>query len=220
MNTDYAKAILYVYPSMEALSEAAEEAARNKALLSYRSRFDAMHDLEEVAEEILLGERLRGLKGLLDKIFSRLSEEERFLLEYRYFRRKQALARFGDGLACSERNYFRKQERLLRKIAARLALNGVTEEYFSEAFGKSVCLMKVYGAIVGGGEMKICARREKRTLRFYGSGFSGAGERLPRATNTATTRTATADSVMRTIWTAESPSPAFVPATGASGSGR
>lgn len=220
MNTEYAKAILYVYPVMEALIEASRGAAENKALLSYRSRFDAMHDLEEVAQELFLAERLDDLKQLLDKIFLRLSDEELFLLEYRYFRRKKELARFGEELACSERNYFRKQERLLQKIAAQLSLNGVTEQYFLQAFEKSLCLMKVYRAIVKGGELKICARREKRTLRFHGSRLSGAGDRLPRATNTAMTRTATADSVIRTIWTAESPSEAFVPEAGASGSGR
>ena len=47
---------------MGALAEAARGAAENKALLSYRSRFNAMHDLEEVAEEIFLAERLDSLK--------------------------------------------------------------------------------------------------------------------------------------------------------------
>lgn len=220
MNTDYAKAILYVYPMMGALSEAARTAAENKAYLSYRSRFDAMHDLSAVAEEVFLAERLDSLKGFLDGVMSRLSEEERFLLEYRYFRRKKILAGFGQDLACSERNYFRKQERLLQKITARLTVSGVTREYFLSAFENSVCLMKVFRAIGRGGELKICARRGKRTLKFHGSKFSGGADFLPRATNTAITRTATADSVIKTIWTAESPSDTFVPAVGAEGSGR
>lgn len=221
MNTDFVKAILYVYPAMGALADAARTAAENKALLSYRSRFDAMHDLEAVAEEVFLGERLDSLKNLTDRVLTRLSEEERFLLEYRYFRRKKMLARFGQELFCSERNYFRKQERLLRKIAAQLSLNGVTEEYFLKAFEKSVCLMKVYKAIVSGGELKICARREKRTLRFHGSKFSDGADFLPCATNTATTMTATAASVIKTIWTAERPPELLaLAAVGSAGSGR
>ncbi len=221
MNVDFVKAILYVYPTLGALADAARAAAENKALLSYRSRFDAMHDLEEVAEEVFLAERLISLKNVTDKLVSRLSEEERFLLEYRYFRRKKALAKFGQELFCSERNYFRQQERLLRKIAAQLSLNGVTEEYFLKAFEKSVCLMKVYRTILSGGELKICARRAKRTLRFHGSKVSDGAVFLPCATNTATTRTATAASVINTIWTADSP-PELLPlaAVGSAGSGR
>lgn len=221
MNTDFVKAILYVYPTMGALADAARTAAENKALLSYRSRFDAMHDLEEVAEEVFLGERLDSLKNLTDRVLSRLSKEECFLLEYRYFRRKKMLIKFGQELCCSERNYFRKQERLLRKIAAQFSLNGVTEEYFLKAFEKSVCLMKVYRAIKSGGELKICARREKRTLHFQGSKFSDGADFLPCATNTATTRTATAASVIKTIWTAERPPELLeLAAVGSAGSGR
>lgn len=220
MNTDHAKAILYVYPMMGALAEAVRTAAENKALLSYRSRSSALHDLEAVAEEIFLGERLDSLKEVLDGIVSRLSEEERFLLEYRYFRRKKILKRYGTELCYSERSYFRKQERLLRKISAKLAASGVTREYFLEAFANSGCLMKVYRAVACGGELKICARREKRPLRFHGSEFSGGTDFLPRATKTAMTRTATAASVMRTICTADSPSELFLPAAGVSGSGR
>lgn len=220
MNTDFVKAILYVYPSMGALSEAARTAAENKAYLSYRSRFNAIHDLEEVAEEIFLAERLDSLKKTTEEALARLNKEELFLLEYRYFRRKKMLAKFGDELPFSERNYFRKQEKLLRKIAAQLSLNGVTEEYFLKAYENSVCLMKVYRAIVSGKEQKICARREKRTLRFQGSKFSGGADFLPCATHTATARTAATARAIKTIWTGESPSPLFVPAAGSSGSGR
>lgn len=219
MYTDHAKAILYVYPMLGALSEAAGTAAENKALLSYRSKYGAMHDLEAVAEEIFLAERLDALKAVVDKILDKLNLEERFLLEYRYFRRKKILKTFGEILPCSERGYFRKQERLLQKVTFLLAAEGVTKDYFLEAFASSVCLMKIYRAVAGGGELKICARRGKRTLRFHGSKFSGGADFFPCATNTAITRTATADSVMRTIWTAERP-PLLLPAAGASGSGR
>lgn len=220
MNTDFVKAILYVYPTMDALTEAIRVSAENKALLSYRAKEDAFGACCEVAEEFLLAERIDDLKETLDGILSRLSGEELLLLEYRYFRRKKILKTCKAEISCSERGYFRKQTRLLGKIAARFAVQGVTERYFSEAFKNSVCLMRVYRAVRSGGEFKVCARREKRTLKFQGSKFSGGAGFLPCATNTATTRTATAASVMRTIWTAESPSEILPPAAGVSGSGR
>ena len=177
-----------------------------------------MRDLEAVAEEVFLAERLDSLKEVTEEVLARLSKEELFLLEYRYFRRKKLLAKFGEVLPCSERNYFRKQEKLLRKIAAQFSLNGVTEEYFLEAFKSSVCLMKVYGAIVKGGELKICARREKRLLRFQGSKFSGGADFLPCATKIATTITAATARTSKTILTAEGRSGFFAPAAGSSGS--
>ena len=209
MNTDLAKAILYVYPMMEALSAATREGAKNKALLSYRSHRDAMSDLTAVAEEILLSRRLDALKSLIDCLLVRLNKEEKFLLEYRYFRRKKVLAQFEGEIACSERSYFRKQEKLLNKISAFLFARGMREEYFFEAFKHSECLMKVLRAIESGAELKICARREKRGVAFHGSKFSGGAAFLPRATNTATTSRATADSVIKTIWTADRPAVLF-----------
>ena len=220
MNTDFVKAILYVYPTMGALEEAIKTSAENKAFLSYRTKKCAFDSCYEVAEEFLLAERIADLKKTLEGILIRLSDEERFLLEYRYFRRKKILKNCNAELACSERSYFRKQARLLEKILSLFVLCGVTEEYFFDAFENSLCIMKVYRAVREGGELRVCARREKRTLKFQGSKFSGGAVFLPCATNTATTRTATAASVMRTIWTAESPSEIFPPAAGASGSGR
>ena len=220
MNTDLTKAILYVYPMMNALSEATREGAKNKALLSYRSRLGALHDLESVAEDVLLAQRLDELSDLLDGLLAKLSREELFLLEYRYFRRKKVLREYGGEINCSERNYFRRQERLLHKAAAYLVSQGMTEEYFCSAFKNCVCLMKVYRAVANGGELKICARRSKRAITFQGSKFSGGADFLPCATKTATTRTATADSVIKTIWTADRPSEFFPLVAFVSGSGR
>ena len=203
MNTDWAKAILYVYPMMKELAAAARVAAKNKAVLSYRSKRDAMQDLEAVAEEMLLAERLEELKRLVDVLLMRLSHEELVLLEYRYFRRRRVLAEIGQVVNCSQRSYFRRQERLLKKVVAFLIKRGIDEAYFLAAFKHSICLTKVHRAIARGAEQRVCARRERQEIIFQGSRFSGGAVRLPRATKMATTSTATAESVIRTIWTAD-----------------
>ena len=220
MNTDLAKAVLYVYPMMKKLAEATRVGARNKALLSYRSRCDALHDLEAVAQEVLLAQRLDDLSELIDALLEQLNQEELFLLEYRYFRRRKALAQLGSDIACSERNYFRKQERLAKKVASYLFARGITTEYFFTAFKSCTCLMKVYNAVANGAEKKICARREQREITFHGSNCSGGEDLLPRATNTAITSTATAVSVINTIWTAERLPALFSSAADDAGSGR
>ena len=203
MNTDWTKAILYVYPMMKELAAAARVAAKNKALLSYRSRGDALQDLEAVAEEMLLAGRLDELKELLDGLLAQLSHEELVLLEYRYFRRRRVFAVIGEAVNCSQRQYFRRQEKLLKKVAAFLLASGMNEEYFFAAFKHSTCLMKVHRAIRLGAEQRVCARRERQEIVFQDSKFSGGAARLPRATKMATTSMATAESVIRTIWTAD-----------------
>ena len=60
---------------MEELQKATQTGARNKAILSYRSRRSAMQDLEAVAEEMLLAGRLGVLKELLDDALAKLNEE-------------------------------------------------------------------------------------------------------------------------------------------------
>ncbi len=199
MTTDHVKAILYVYPKMEELIEAIAVSIGNRAVLSYRSGCGALEDCEKLCEDILLQKKLLLLKEQIDLFLQSLSQEELFLLEYRFFRRKKILMRSSFVLNCSERGYFRKQERVLKKAAAYFAALGMTEERFSEDFANSVCMKKVYKAVKGGEELRIYPRRDTRGLKFQDSRFSGGTVFFPSATKTAITSTATEARVIRTI---------------------
>ena len=168
MAHEYAKVILYAYPHLSALAEAVGVGAENKALLSFRGTESTLALAERIAEELALKDRLLRLKEAADKALDCCTEEELLLLEYKYFRRRKVLReRFAAVcVSCSERNYFRRQSALLRKIAARLCMRGWTERAFLEAFGAFAPFMRAFRALSEGQEGKLVAHRGKRDIRF------------------------------------------------------
>ena len=202
MALEYAKVILYAYPHLRALAEASETAARNRACLSYRSRLGTLEEAERIAEELAVRARLLRLAAAMDDIVRRCTREEKFLLEYRYFQRRNVLREFGvHALPCSERTYFRRQQELLRRTAHRLAARGWTEEAYTAAFAGYAPFVRVLRAIADGRESSVAAKRERRGLTFgcpQNSSRSRGGF-LPRARMTATATAAMHASTMTTI---------------------
>ena len=166
MKDDYVKAILYAYPSLEAIGEAVGVSADNKAFLSYRDPHSAESVAEEILKEIVARTALSELSALVDTMLQHCTEEELFLFEYKYFRRKKILAeRFSAfSLTCSERSYFRKQNRLLRKAADYFARNGWSQEKFLEE--TNGLFARVVSAIGEGREGAAHDLRRKRGLRY------------------------------------------------------
>lgn len=115
MREDYVKAVLYIYPKLAAIAEDYGEHIRNRALGSYRRT--AEREAEYLAEEILRKGAIENLKEKVDGILKKLSGEERFLLEMRYFGRRKQVSAVGLRPR-SERSYYRRQEKLLGKMAA------------------------------------------------------------------------------------------------------
>lgn len=125
---NYMRAVLKGYTKLGALSEAAQTRAENLAMLSYK-KFETLQTMYEIMDEIAFSETALALKRALDRILPALREEERFLLEVGYFRRKRVLLSFkGVRLPRSRRQYFRRIGQLNRKIGRQLELCGLTRE--------------------------------------------------------------------------------------------
>lgn len=205
---DYVKVLLYAYPKLDALREAVESGVEVKALLSFRARQDATAVFERIADEIVIAKKLSLLKRKLDGALARCTRRELFLLEYKYFRRKDVLREVFGGYEpnCSERNYFRLQNALLAKIAAMLLAVGMTEKWFLREFRRYAPFMRVFRAIREGRERAVVFKRRDREIAFrQKSSGSGGGTFLPRRTNMAMTASAAAATQMRAICTPESP---------------
>lgn len=209
---DYVKVYLYAYPKLEMMAEAVSSGAQVKAFLSFRDSGSAFDLAEKIAWDLFSAQQLRMLKRELDEALSRCTEQERFLLEYKYFRRKSELCgRFAcfAVVDCSERNYFRRQNAILRKIAALLLVLGRSERNFYESFGAYPPFLKVLNAIKKGKERTVVAHRKRRGISFcvQNSASCGAGAGLfPRRTNTAITAAANPAAQMSAICRTESPS--------------
>ena len=202
----YEKLILYAYPQLLTLAESSERSAENKALLSFRSYEAADVIACRIVEELKTAGELRILHAELKEMLPLFTDEERFLLEYKYFRRKKVLKQFGGvTLACSERSYFRRQRALIEKVSRILKARGITEENFHLRFGAYEPFTRILLALKEGRERAVLAKRKRREVSFQNSVTSSPrGETLPRRSSTETA-TATAHTMtIATICPAES----------------
>ena len=165
---EYVRALLYAYPKMKMLADAVREGARVRAVLSFRFPCDTVSRMEGIAADMKYAERLLVWKGELDHILSGCDEDELFLLEYKYFRRRRVLASMNkDGvLSCSERSYFRHQAALLKKMAFLLSVRGWTEEAFLKAFCDFSPFLRALKWLAAGRERALVAHRRRRGIAF------------------------------------------------------
>ena len=148
---EYVQTLLYVYPRLGEITKDYGEHVENKAVLSCDGKMATDRLIEYLAKEILEKRKLESLSALLDDVVDGLSEKEKFLLELRYFRRRQRLrsgARVFRGKLGSRRSYPRVQEKLLKKFGERLRLCGVSEKRFLAEYALIPCIGVVYRRLV------------------------------------------------------------------------
>lgn len=134
---EYVAVLLYAYPRIDEFIYDLSEGINIKARLSFRSFATAERLAEEMIGMIFVERELERLKSAMEKVFSDFSEEEKNLLDYKYFHQKKNLSKTHMGeKQTSERSYFRKQNALFQKICSRFLQAGLTEEWFSVSFGE------------------------------------------------------------------------------------
>jgi len=166
---------MYTYPKMQRMKEDYEVHIRNKAYFSYTGSVSAEKLCEYIAEQILELRALERLKKIIDGIWEKLNETERFLARLKYFGRQkkttaQAIAQENEitektlRSLTSERNYFRRQHRLLKKVGAFLRGAGITEEVFLKEFACIAVLRLAYRFVKAGKEKRMNKREQKFIL--------------------------------------------------------
>ncbi len=200
---EYAEVALYAYAHLEDLAEGLRSGAETRALLSYRAR-DALAAMESVAADYAAAEELLSLGEEVERAAARLTEEEKLLLEHKYFRRAEVLARYGERPVFhgTVRHYFRRQRALLEKLALYLGEEGYTEESFFCRFSDYAPFMRAHAALKKGKRGKDGVRRK---LDYQKSETSSRGAVFPRSRNTAIPATARHPKEMATMCAAVSP---------------
>lgn len=162
---NYAKVMLYAYPFLNAVDKDYEEHIRNKAILSYGNKWTAEGLAEYIAGEIITKRNIAALKQDLEKVFGKLDEVEKQLLEIRYFGKRKKLRDFlknGCGKsAWSERKYFRRQQRLGDKLAAMMSSVGLTKERYLQEFACVDIFQRIAKLIDEGRDEKISAAERR-----------------------------------------------------------
>ena len=130
---EYQELILFLYPRLGRAAEDIGEVVEAKALASVSGRECAERCAERLLAYLHMRDCFLTVKAAVEEVAAALTEEERYLLEYKYFRRKPNLeGEFaGTGLRCSLRTYYRKQERLARRVNALFLRAGLTEAWFA-----------------------------------------------------------------------------------------
>ena len=161
---EYIKLILYAYPLLRKSGAEYEERISNKGVLSYRSKVSTEKLLEEIAELIITQRKLFWLKEKIDEAVLGLTETEKSLVKIRYFGDKKEAKRWREEQTekgcCSERKYFRMQERVGKKLGALLRFAGVSEKLFFEEYD-GIDIFKRTKAILKKKEEKESLPKEK-----------------------------------------------------------
>lgn len=166
----YVKAVLYAYPVLLTVEKEYGQHIENMAILSYRSNKDAETLMENIVEEIIVKDKLLRLKGILESVLKELSVTERAVVGVRYFgvegkaERLASLERYTGARVWSESRYSRMQARLLRRIAERLALKGLSKAVFEREYAEMELFEKIFRYMSK--RKEGVSAREKRWLQL------------------------------------------------------
>ena len=154
---NYIRTVLYAYPQLQGIENGYKDHISNQAILSHDSRVATEKLMIYLMDEIQRKEKVAELKKIVKKATENLSLEEKLLLDTRYFGKADAVKRIfaavKAGIAQGEytkvkpwtkRTYFRRQDKLLKKIAQRLTALGFTEKVFLDEYAQLDGVAEIY----------------------------------------------------------------------------
>ena len=168
---DYIKTALYVYPALKAAAKEVGEHVMRKACLSYGDRLSCEALTEYLLGQIDTKDRLETLFYTIGNALDELSDQEKFLLQVRYFGGKnKVISAYSDEeiqkLCGSRRSYYRRQEKLVKKIGERFMRKGLDEEKFYSEYGSIELIRRVDRALSAGRRGAQGAREEQVLARL------------------------------------------------------
>lgn len=171
---EYQAAMLLAYPRVGRIAEHLGQLIEAKAAASYRGRERTEECVEQILRYLRAKDCLLACGAAVDEVLEGLTREERFLLEYKYFRRQEKLAaEFGGfGLPCSERQYYRMQRRLERKAGELFMRAGYTEAWFLRLFADLPYMMRLLDSVRQGKKDMIDLRHRGSPIRRAKQGQS------------------------------------------------
>ncbi len=144
---------------------------KRKAYLSFDNRVSCEKLAVYLLEQLELKTRIETLSDTLGGVVDKLSDQEKFLLQLRYFGGKnKTISACSDEeirkLCGSRRSYYRRQERLVKKIAEKLLRRGVNEDSFYKEYGEIEVIRRVDRTLKAGKRAAQSAREEQVLARL------------------------------------------------------
>ena len=167
----YQKVMLLLYPKLERIAEDIRKIVNALACCCGAGE-GAEKSVERVLDYIYVRGCFLAMKAEMDEVLAQLCREERYLLEYKYFRRRKVLEGEFAGLCCpfAERTYYRRQNALAHKLNGQFMRRGMDEAWFLRTFSDIPFMMNVLRQVrAGGGELADKAVIYEQAIEKYDS---------------------------------------------------
>ena len=162
----YQKVLLLVWPKLEKLTQNIGQYAQAKAYASFSGKETAEKCVEKILDYLYIRDCFTVLQAKMEEVLEQLNREEKYLLEYKYFRRKKVLERdFGD-ISCDycERTYYRRQKRLGEKLNHLFLRSGMDENWFMQTFASVPYMTGLLERVRRSGELSVVDKRTRGEL--------------------------------------------------------
>ncbi len=148
----YGKTILSCYTLLDKIANQLENLIKNRARNSF---FDYSNAFTMASRILELGEtrkELLYLKEITTEVLNELSQEDKTLISYKYFK----IMPKNEDFDHTSRNYFRKQVRALSRFTALLKAKGFTQEWFFNNYLKIAFISGLHQKILNEEGKKHC----------------------------------------------------------------
>lgn len=125
----YEKTALYVYPKLDALIKGIDETFVRKIKESRYDSSPVLKQCEDLIKLTEIKENLIALKSAVEKVYDGLTDEDKLLVAYKYFKRGDK-----NSYEKSSRSYYRRQIKLAEMLKERFEAIGLTEAKFEKDF--------------------------------------------------------------------------------------
>jgi len=140
---------------------------KSEIYLSFYRRMGAEEQIIETITLMNLEGAFKMAKIDVESALEQLSDMERAMIEIQYIRRKSKIAALPFRVfPFSERTFYRKVFRAIKKFSSLLKINGNSEEWFINAFSASPEVMRVYDKVKRGRDLYY--RRRLEGFSFVG----------------------------------------------------
>lgn len=162
---NYQQILLYIYPKLGRFITDIQSFINYRAVHSYHIQLKVEKSILTMLEVLERKQKLILAQEMLTNLFTQFSQEEQFLIEYKYFRRREVLSGKYKNfvLDCSSRTYYRKQKRIETKINALFMQNGLDENWFFENFSAIPSVMQLYDDLQCG-KLQLADKRKTKEL--------------------------------------------------------
>ena len=161
MNVYYAKTVLYAYMNIDAVKDQIDELVEKRALSSMSDFSPAIKQCERIinlsCQKILLDR----LKTVTEDILYGLSDEEKTLLDYKYFKSKPK--DYYNDFDTESRTYFRHQIKVAEKFARSLSKRGYDDAWFEQNLLSTDFFKELLKRVIE--HEKACYKNKPKTIK-------------------------------------------------------